>query len=146
VNSIVGKLLLFQANHWISTLIINSTISRVIGGILVLMGLIVTSNPEMLSDKPVPADTFEAIERRIWWGLIIGIGVLLILHHQLQPWLRTVAASLAALLFGMLVARLIGILLDGSVMKQWLYVGLELVILAGLMWWYRRFDKSDRHG
>jgi len=44
--------------------------------------------------------------------------------------------SLSSLLVGLLIARLIGIMLDGSVAKQWLNVGIELVILAPLIWWY----------
>ena len=114
-----------------------------LGGILIVAGLILTANPELVSSKPVPTDIFEAIERRIWWGLIIGFGVLLLFHHQLRPWLQTLAATLSALVFGLLVARLLGIILDGSVLKQWLYVAIELVILAPLLWWYFRLRERS---
>ena len=40
--------------------------------------------------------------------------------------------------FGLLVARLIGIALDGGVAKQWFWVAVEVVILAGLLWWYEK--------
>lgn len=111
-------------------------ILRLIGGVIILAGIAIVSNPELISSKPVPVDTFEAIERRIWWGLIIGVGTLLMFHHQLRPWVPTLAATLASLVFGLLVARFIGIILDGSVAKQWLYVGVEIVMLAPLVWWY----------
>ena len=114
----------------------SSLLLRLVGLALIVAGVTLVSNPELVSNKPVPDDTFEAIERRIWWGLIIGFGILLLFHHQLQPWLKTIAATGSSLLIGLLIARLIGIMLDGSVAKQWLYVGIELVILAPLVWWY----------
>lgn len=114
----------------------NNLIHRVFGCALIIAGVVLVSNPELVINKPIPADTFEAVERRIWWGLLIGAGVLLLFHHQFHPWLRTVVATIAALVFGLLVARLIGIVLDGAVIKQWIYVGVEIVILAPLIWWY----------
>lgn len=109
-----------------------------VGILVIIVGVALSWNPELVSNKPVPTDSFMATERRIWWGLIIGIGCLLLFHHQLFPWQPTVAATLSALLFGLLVARLIGIMLDGSSSKQWMNVGIELVILAPLVWWYFR--------
>ena len=115
-----------------------SSIFKVIGVVVLIVGVVLVWNPELISRKPVPENTFEATERRIWWGLIIGVGTLLLSHHQLQPWMATLAATGSALLFGLLVARLIGILLDGSVVKQWINVGIELVLLVPLVWWYLR--------
>lgn len=109
-----------------------------VGILLIIAGVVLSSNPELVSNKPVPTDSFMATERRIWWGLIIGFGCLLLFHHKLLPWQPTLAATLSALLFGLLVARLIGIMLDGSSSKQWMNVGIELVILAPLVWWYFR--------
>jgi len=119
----------------------NSLALRIIGCVLIVIGVTLVSNPELVSGKPIPVDTFEAIERRIWWGLFIGAGVLLLFHHQIMPWKQTIAATSSALIFGLLVARLIGIGLDGSVVKQWIYVGVEGVILALLLWWYFKVRK-----
>ncbi|GAD01347.1 DUF4345 family protein [Agarivorans albus] len=113
-----------------------SLLLRGIGIALIIAGIVLVSNPELVSNKAIPDNTFDAIERRIWWGLLIGFGCLLMFHHQFQPWVTSLAATSASLMFGLLVARLIGIMLDGSVTKQWLYVGLELVLLAPLVWWY----------
>lgn len=115
-----------------------SLILRVIGVVVVIVGVTLAWNPELVSRQPIPEDTFEATERRIWWGVIIGVGTLLLFHRQLQPWMATIAATGSALLFGLLVARLIGIMLDGSVVKQWINVGIELVMLLPLVWWYLR--------
>ena len=114
----------------------SSITQRIIGLALIVIGVTLVSNPELVSNQPVPADTFEAIERRIWWGLFIGIGTLLLFRHQLKPWLATLAAACVSIVFGLLMARLLGIMLDGSVAKQWLYVGIEAVILVPLVWWY----------
>lgn len=114
----------------------NSLILRILGSLLIVVGLVLASYPEIISNKPVPDDTFKAVERRIWWGLFIGAGVLLLFHHQILPWQQTLAATVSALLFGLLVARLIGIALDGSVLKQWVNVGIEIVIMAPFLWWY----------
>lgn len=111
---------------------------KAIGVVLIMIGIVLVWNPELVSNKPIPTDTFKAIERRIWWGLIIGIGRLPWFHTQLQPWMATLAATLSALMFGLLVARLIGIMLDGSVLKQWINVAIELVIMVPLVWWYLR--------
>lgn len=116
----------------------NTVIFRLIGAALIIFGIVLASNPELVSSKPVPTDTFKAVERRIWWGLFIGVGILLQFHHQLLPWQPTVSATLSSLLVGLLIARFIGIILDGSVAKQWLNVGIELVILAPFVWWYLR--------
>ena len=111
---------------------------KVVGGVLVFVGVLLATNPELISTKAVPADPFEAIERRITWGKLIGLGLVPFFHHQLRPWVPTLAATLSALIVGYLIARLIGILMDGSVAKQWLYVGVELAILAPLVWWYAK--------
>ena len=116
----------------------SSVLLRLVGIGLIVIGVILVWNPELVSDKPVPTDTFQAIERRIWWGLFIGLGTLLMFHHQLSPWQPTVAATVVSLLFGLLVARLMGIVLDGSVAKQWINVAIEVAIMLPFIWWYFR--------
>ena len=115
-----------------------SLILKVFGAVLIFLGIVLAVNPELVSNKPVPSDTFEAVERRIWWGLFIGVGILLQFHHQMLPWQPTLSATCASLLVGLLIARFIGIALDGSVAKQWVNVGIELVLLAPFVWWYIR--------
>ncbi len=116
----------------------SSIFFRLTGIALIIIGITLVWNPELVSNKTIPDDTFNAIERRIWWGLFIGFGTLLLFHHQLFPWLPTFLATCSALLFGLLIARLIGITFDGSVVKQWIYVAIEVAILLPLVWWYLR--------
>ncbi len=119
-----------------------SLVKRIVGSIVLMLGLVLVINPELIVDQPIPTDTFAAVERRIWWGLIVGVGLLILFHGKLRPWRLTLAATCCALLLGLLIARLIGIALDGSVPMQWAYVGLEVVILLLLYWWYRNVRKQ----
>lgn len=112
--------------------------TKAFGLVLIVIGVVLSSNPELVSNKPVPEDTFQAVERRVWWGLFIAAGTLLFVHKQLQPWLATFVAIGTSATFGLLVARLIGIALDGSVARQWFWVIVEAVILAILVWWYAK--------
>jgi hypothetical protein len=115
-----------------------SLLLRCVGIALIVIGTTLVWNPELVSHKPIPSDAFQATESRIWWGLLIGFGALLLLHQRLHPWIPTLAATGSALLSGLLVARLIGIMLDGPVLKQWINVGIEVVLLVPLVWWYLR--------
>lgn len=111
---------------------------KVIGVIFLIAGLVLSYNPELVSNKPIPSDPFKAVERRIWWGLLIGFGLFALLHHQLHPVWLTVAALLLALTVGLIITRVMGIVLDGSTSKQWQLVGIEVVLLAGFLFWYMR--------
>lgn len=112
--------------------------ARVVGLIVLIAGIVIVANPELITQKPIPDDTFEAIERRIWWGLIIGAGLLLVFNRQWSPWLPTLLITVVALLTGLLTARIIGIVLDGSLARQWFLVLVEVAIAAPLLWWYLR--------
>jgi len=109
---------------------------QVVGFMLLLAGIILTYNPELVSSKPISEDTFRAIERRVRWGFLIGLGMLLMFHHQIKPYLFTVAALGMTLTLGALVSRLVGIALDGSAQRQWMWVVVEIVMIVGFGLWY----------
>ena len=109
---------------------------KVIGILFLIAGVVLSYNPELVSNKPVPSDPFKAVERRIWWGLLIGFGLFALFHHQLHPIWLTVAALLSALTIGLIITRIMGIVLDGSTSKQWQAVGIEVVVLVGFLFWY----------
>ncbi|PWQ96922.1 DUF4345 family protein [Leucothrix pacifica] len=110
---------------------------QVAGFIILLLGFVLTYNPELVSSKPIPEDTFQAVERRVRWGFLIGFGVLLMFHHQVKPY-WFVAALGMTLTLGAMISRVMGIALDGSVPRQWMWVVVELVMVIGFGIWYAK--------
>ncbi|MEM6293148.1 MAG: hypothetical protein AAGA54_17870 [Myxococcota bacterium] len=114
---------------------------RIVGLVITALGALAAVFPgwfEPLTGGPEPAvDTFEAIERRIRGGMLSGVGLLLIARTELRPWSVTIASLLLYVLLGALVARILGILVDGSVSRQWLLVAVEcgLLTVAALWLW-----------
>ncbi len=109
---------------------------QIVGFIIFLLGFILTYNPELVSRNPIPEDTFRAIERRVRWGFLMGGGMLLMFHHQITPYLFTVAALGMTLTLGALISRVIGIVLDGSAPRQWMWVVIELIMVVAFGVWY----------
>ncbi len=109
---------------------------NILGVILFIAGLALAYNPELISSSPMPTDAYQSIEKRVKWGFVMGFGILLLFHHQLVPWLLTASALLLALTIGIVLARLLGIFLDGVVAKQFLWLGIELVALVLFGFWY----------
>ncbi len=109
---------------------------QVAGFILLLSGVVLSYTPELVSSKPIPEDTFHAIERRVRWGFLIGLGMLLMFHHQVKPYLFTAAALGMTLILGALISRVMGIVLDGSAPRQWMWVVVEFVMVIGFGVWY----------
>lgn len=114
---------------------------RILGGLLAVVGLVLACAPTLVSDPGPAADTFAAIERRIPYGGLAGLGALLVARTQLRPWTITVASVVLWLTTGLLVARCIGLALDGADdQRQWMWVAVEAVIVlaAGLYMRHRR--------
>lgn len=85
-----------------------------------------------------PADAFEAIERRIRGGMVLGAGLVLIARTALRPWSVTIASVLFYVLLGALLARVLGLMIEGNDSRQWLYVALEGVLIAiPALWLWR---------
>lgn len=115
------------------------TAVRVIGALLALVGLVLTVAPTLAHDPGPAADTFAAIERRIPWGGLAGAGALLMARRALRPWQATIAAAIFWVTLGLLVARLVGLALDGAdSSRQWLWVAVETAIVLGAAAYLRR--------
>ncbi|MGH1347737.1 MAG: hypothetical protein ACRBN8_39650 [Nannocystales bacterium] len=112
---------------------------RIIGMVVVALGAVMAAFPgwfEPLTGGPGPAaDTFAAIERRIRGGMVLGLGLVLIARTTLRPWSVTVASLLFYVLLGALLARILGLVIEGDDPRQWLYVALEGVLLALAALW-----------
>ena len=87
---------------------------RVLGSVLLVVGLVLIVAPTLVHDPGPAANTFEAIERRIPWGGLAGLGALLIARTTLRPWRGTIASFAFWVTLGLLVARVAGLMLDGA--------------------------------
>jgi hypothetical protein len=104
---------------------------RMIGVLVTFAGVVLAIAPTLVHDPGPAADTFAAIERRVWWGALAGLGALLVTRTQLQPWRVTLAYIVMWLCAGFLAARLIGLVLDGTdSLMQWVWVAVEIAIVA----------------
>lgn len=113
----------------------------VFGLVVVVVGALMTVFPvwfgPLTGGSAPPADTFEAIERRIRGGMVAGVGLVLIARTALRPWSVTIASVVFYVLLGALVARVLGLLIEGTDSRQWLYVAVEggLIALPALWLW-----------
>jgi len=111
-----------------------------IGAALAVTGLLLVLFPTLAYDPGPAASSYAAIERRIWWGGLYGLGILLITQRQLGPWRYTAVASVFWVVGGFLVARAVGLALDGmDSTLQWIWVAVEVVIMAVAGWLMRRW-------
>ena len=110
---------------------------KILGVILLMAGFILAYKPEWVSTHPLPTDLYEMIERRVRWGLVIGLGLLLLFHHPWTSWGLTVSALLVALTSGVIIARLLGVVLDGFYAKQmgWLAIEFAALLTFGFLYW-----------
>lgn len=114
---------------------------RVVGVVLAVLGTVMAAFPGWfgpLTGGPEPAaDTFEAIERRVRGGMVLGVGLALIARTELRPWSVTIASVLLYFMLGALLARILGLIIEGIDPRQWLSVAIEtfLMTLAALWLW-----------
>lgn len=112
---------------------------RILGLVLAGLGALASAFPgwfEPLIGAP-PEDAYHAIERRVRGGMVGGLGLALVARTALRPWADTVATGIFYVLLGALLARLLGILLDGSIPRQWMLVAVEagLMVLPAVWLW-----------
>jgi|GEM_PF-1010823 len=113
-------------------------IFKISGIILIISGIILTCKPDLISSSPAPLNGYDMIEKRVKWGLLIGLGIFPIFHQQWAHWSLTIWALFSALTLGIIVARLLGFILDGLFAKQMLWLLIELVVLAIFAFLYWR--------
>lgn len=111
---------------------------RVLGGCVAIAGVVLAIAPTLVSDPGPAADTYAAIERRVWWGAMTGFGALLVVRTRLKPWRITLAHFVGWVVAGFLLARVIGLVLDGmDSAMQWVWTVVEVVIVAIAAWYVR---------
>lgn len=122
------------------------SVSHIVGIALVVLGAIAAVFPSWfgpLTGGPVPpADLFEAVERRVRGGMVLGVGLCFLVIPVLRPWSVSIPTALFYLMAGALAARLFGMMVDGAVPKQWLLVAVEAGVMAVAAIWLWRSGGS----
>lgn len=115
---------------------------RILGLVVATLGVAASVFPswfEPLTGGPAPpADVYEAIERRVRGGMILGLGLMFIGIASLRPWSTSIPLVIFYFMTGALAARVLGLIVDGTVPKQWLLVAVEtgvMTAVAAWLWW-----------
>ena len=118
------------------------SVSHVVGIALAVLGVVAAVFPgwfgPLTGGPEPPVDLFEAVERRVRGGMVLGAGLCFLAVPALRPWSVSVPTALFYLMAGALAARLLGLLVDGAVPKQWLLVAVEAgVMTVAALWLWR---------
>ncbi|RME22632.1 MAG: DUF4345 domain-containing protein [Deltaproteobacteria bacterium] len=115
---------------------------RIVGMVLAAVGVVAALAPHWfgpLTQATGPtADLFEAVERRVRGGMVLGVGLALVAVPALRPWSVSIAAAIFWFMTGALAARLLGMVVDGAVPRQWMLVGVEAAVMTGAALWLWR--------
>ena len=115
------------------------SVSSILGIFFAGVGLVAAIFPDwfgFLTGGPEPpADIYEAIERRIRGGMALGVGLVCFAITSLHPWSTSIPTAIFYFMAGALASRLLGLLVDGVVPKQWLWVAVEAVVMALAATW-----------
>jgi hypothetical protein len=119
---------------------------RIFGVVLAILGVVAAVFPTwfgpLTGGPEPPADLFEAVERRVRGGMLLGVGLCFIAITALRPWAISIPTAIFYFMTGALAARLLGLLVDGAVPKQWLLVAVEAIVMALAAFWLSRCGGS----
>lgn len=110
---------------------------KISGVILLIAGLSLAIKPEIFSKFSPFIDPYQMIEKRVKWGMLIGLGGFLLFHTNWASWGLIATALLTSMTLGIIIARVIGFVLDGFFIKQlyWLLMELVALLIFGFLYW-----------
>ncbi len=115
---------------------------RIFGIVLAVVGVVAAIFPgwfgPLTGGSEPPVDVFHAVERRVRGGMVLGIGLALIAVTALRPWSVSIPSVIFYFMTGALAARLVGLVVDGVVPKQWALVAVEATFMALASLWLWR--------
>lgn len=115
---------------------------RIFGFVLAAVGVVAAVFPAWfgpLTRFPnPPVNIYEVIESRVRGGMLLGVGLCFIAITALRPWSTSIPSTIFYFMTGALAARLLGLIVDGTVPKQWLWVAVEAVAMAVAALWLWR--------
>lgn len=122
---------------------------RIVGGLLLVLGVLLVLDPGLIGMEPVTDDVFAAVERRIPGGGVAGLGAVMLTWQPGVGRLAHLSGFVLWLCLGLLVARFYGIVVDGVHPRQWMWVVVEaaIVAVAGAgLWWARDRARGPARG
>jgi hypothetical protein len=110
---------------------------KISGVIFLSAGFILAIKPDFFGKFSTSLDAYQMIEKRVKWGMLIGLGGFMIFYNNWTCWGLTATALLASLTFGVILARLTGMVLNGFLAKQlyWLLIELVALVIITLLYW-----------
>lgn len=119
---------------------------QVLGAVAALVSLVLAFVPTLVHDPGPAPDLFEATERHVRWGLGVGLGAVFVVNRWRRPWSVLVAWLAFCVSGGYLLARFVGMALEGPTnLMQWVFVGVEILLCGIAAAWIRhRRDAPDR--
>ena len=116
--------------------------SHIFGSALAVLGVVAAVFPgwfgPLTGGPEPPVDAFEAVERRVRGGMVLGAGLCFLAITALRPWSTSIPTAVFYVMAGALTARLLGLLVDGAVPRQWLLVAVEAgVMTVAALWLWR---------
>lgn len=119
---------------------------RIVGILLALLGVAASVFPEwfepLTGGPEAPSDIHEAIERRVRGGMMLGFGLMFLGITALRPWSVSIPLMVFYFMTGALAARLLGLMVDGTVPRQWLLVAVEAGAMTFAALWLWRSGAS----
>lgn len=55
---------------------------KILGIFLFIAGFLLTLKPDLLGKFPVSIDSYQMIEKRVRWGLLVGLGLFLTFYNN----------------------------------------------------------------
>ena len=119
---------------------------RILGIVLAILGVVASAFPTwfgpLTGGPDSPTDVYEAIERRVRGGMVLGLGLMFVGITALRPWSASIPLVIFYFMTGALAARLLGLIVDGTVPKQWLLVAVEAGAMTLVALWLWRSGGS----
>lgn len=119
---------------------------RIFGIVVAIVGVAASVFPDFfgpLTGGAAPrADVHEAIERRVRGGMMLGLGLMFIGIPALRPWSTSIPLVVFYFMAGALAARMLGLVVDGMVPRQWFLVAVETGAMTLVALWLWRSGGS----
>ena len=123
-----------------------NVVYKIVGIAIIVAGVIITIHPDLVGSRVNATSVFDAVEQRARWGGLIAIGVMFLLFIRIRPWALTIATLGLGTSIGYLIARSIGIAIEGADIQQWVWLAAEVIIAVAMTVWYRQLRNPEVAG